>query len=93
MGVGELTSFWIKPPDPRAPLGFGVTARSRSEALAIIRAIGLALRWEQELADPRGEGNRETALKLVDFGHVDNWAKIHGHIVLGVACERGGRSA
>lgn len=34
-----LTAFWIKSPYSHAPLGFGVTARSLDEALAIIRAV------------------------------------------------------
>jgi hypothetical protein len=38
--VGGLTAFWIKSPIPHAPLGFGVTARSLADALAIIRAVG-----------------------------------------------------
>jgi hypothetical protein len=40
MAVVELIAFWIKPPLPHAPLGFGVTARSRTDALAIIEAFG-----------------------------------------------------
>jgi hypothetical protein len=37
--VAELTAYWIKSPLPHAPLGFGVTARSLSDALGIIRAF------------------------------------------------------
>ena len=40
MAVVELTAFWIKSPVPHAPLGFGVTARSVTDALAIIDALG-----------------------------------------------------
>jgi hypothetical protein len=40
MGVAELTAFWIKSPIPNAPLGFGVTARSLTDALAIVHAVG-----------------------------------------------------
>jgi hypothetical protein len=40
MGVAELTAFWIKSPVPNGPLGFGVTAFSLEEALAIVRALG-----------------------------------------------------
>jgi hypothetical protein len=34
-----LTTFWIRSPFPHAPLGFGVTARSLDDAVAIIRAL------------------------------------------------------
>ncbi len=50
MEIAGLTSFWIKPPDPRAPLGFGVTGRSRTEALAIIRAMGYGRYLPDDLA-------------------------------------------
>ena len=36
----ELKTFWIKSPLPHAPMGFGVTAHSIVEAIAIIRAMG-----------------------------------------------------
>jgi hypothetical protein len=35
-----LTAFWIVPPSPHGPLGFGVTAWSLDDALRIIRALG-----------------------------------------------------
>ncbi len=35
-----LTAYWIVPPDPRGPLGLGVTARSLDDAMAILRAAG-----------------------------------------------------
>jgi hypothetical protein len=35
-----LTAFWIQPPSPDGPLGFGVTALSLNDALFIIRALG-----------------------------------------------------
>lgn len=34
-----LNAYWIKSPLPRAPLGFGVTARNLDDAIAIIRAF------------------------------------------------------
>jgi hypothetical protein len=38
--VGKgLTAFWIVPPSPHGPLGFGVTAWSLDDALSIIRAL------------------------------------------------------
>lgn len=36
----SLTAYWIKSPYPRAPLGFGVTARSLDDALAILCGSG-----------------------------------------------------
>jgi hypothetical protein len=35
-----LTAFWIVPPSPHGPLGFGVTAWSLDDAIEIIRALG-----------------------------------------------------
>src|SRR5689334_11095195 len=40
MDETPLTAYWIKSPIPHSPLGFGITAHSRAEALAIIRAMG-----------------------------------------------------
>ena len=37
-----LAAYWIVPPDPRGPLGFGVTAHSLDDALGIIRGAGYA---------------------------------------------------
>lgn len=39
----RLIPFWIKPPDPRGPLGFGVTAFSLEDAFSIIRNAGYSL--------------------------------------------------
>jgi hypothetical protein len=36
-------AFWITTPDPTGPLGFGVTARTREEAFALLRAEGYAV--------------------------------------------------
>jgi hypothetical protein len=38
-----LTAFWIVPPFPRRPLGFGVTAFSLKDALQIIQDEGFEL--------------------------------------------------
>ena len=38
MGQSWLIPYWIVPPDRRGPLGFGVTAWSLADALAMIRA-------------------------------------------------------
>jgi hypothetical protein len=35
-----LTAFWVVPPGRHGPLGFGVTAHSLADALALIRASG-----------------------------------------------------
>jgi hypothetical protein len=40
MGQSLLTAFWIVPPSPHGPLGFGVTGWSLDDALRIIRALG-----------------------------------------------------
>ena len=37
MEVAGLTAYWIRSPHPHAPLGFGVTAWSLGDALALIR--------------------------------------------------------
>ena len=42
-----LTAFWIVPPSPHGPLGFGITARSLTDALRILRALG----YERYLPD------------------------------------------
>jgi hypothetical protein len=47
MARSPLTAFWIVPPSPHGPLGFGVTARSLDDALRIIRALG----YERYLPD------------------------------------------
>ncbi len=39
MSTEDLTAFWIQSPFKHAPLGFGVTARSRDDAFALIRAF------------------------------------------------------
>lgn len=39
MTATNLTAFWIKSPLQRAPLGFGVTAWSLEDAVAIIRDL------------------------------------------------------
>lgn len=39
MADSALTAYWIESPLPHAPIGFGVTARSFDDALAIIRAV------------------------------------------------------
>ncbi len=39
MAATDLNAFWIRSPFPHAPIGFGVTARSLNDALAIICAL------------------------------------------------------
>ncbi len=38
-----LTAFWIVPPDPHGPLGYGVTAFTLTDAFSIIRSFGYQL--------------------------------------------------
>ena len=38
-----LTAFWIVPPGPNGPHGFGVTAFCLSDALNVIRCFGYSL--------------------------------------------------
>jgi hypothetical protein len=38
-----LTAFWIVPPDPHGPLGYGVTAFTLADAFSIIRSFGYQL--------------------------------------------------
>jgi len=41
IGIDDgLTAYWIVPPSPHGPLGFGVTAWLFDDAVQIIRAIG-----------------------------------------------------
>jgi hypothetical protein len=47
----DLTAFWIKTPFPNGPLGFGVTAWSFEDALAIISALGYERYLPDELAE------------------------------------------
>jgi hypothetical protein len=51
--MAGLTAYWIKSPLPHAPLGFGVTARSLDDALAIIRALDYGRYLPDDLADLR----------------------------------------
>jgi hypothetical protein len=46
-----LISYWIKGTDPRGPYGFGVTAWSLEDAVALIRAEGYSI--EEETAEAR----------------------------------------
>lgn len=43
MGDSSLRAFWIEGPDPRGPLGYGVTAFSVCEALEIVARAGYHL--------------------------------------------------
>jgi len=43
MSDSALTAFWIEGPDPRGPLGYGVTAFSLADALEIVRRAGYQL--------------------------------------------------
>ncbi len=43
MSDSSLIAFWIEGPDPRGPLGYGVTAFSPTDALEIVRRAGYRL--------------------------------------------------
>lgn len=43
MSDSALTAFWIDGPDPKGPLGYGVTAFSISDAFEIIQRAGYSL--------------------------------------------------
>lgn len=51
--MAQLTAYWIESPTPHAPLGFGVTARSLEDALAIIRTFGYAKYLADDIASLR----------------------------------------
>jgi hypothetical protein len=43
MHESRLRSFWIVPPEPHGPLGFGVTAFSLDDVFQILRDVGYRL--------------------------------------------------
>jgi len=43
MSDSSLIAFWIEGPDPRGPLGYGVTAFSSTDALEIVHRAGYRL--------------------------------------------------
>ena len=43
MSDSTLTPFWIEGPDPKGPIGFGVTAFSITDAFEIIERAGFRL--------------------------------------------------
>ena len=43
MAESALTAFWIEGPDPRGPLGYGVTAFSITDAFEIVSRAGYRL--------------------------------------------------
>lgn len=53
MAVGALTAFRVQSPFPYAPLGFGVTAWSLGDSLAIIRAFDYGRYLPDDLAGVR----------------------------------------
>lgn len=64
----DLIAFWIKSPDPRGPLGFGVTAWSVDDALAIVCAFDYRRFLPTKL-------NELQITKSVDI------AELHHHVV------------
>ena len=67
MGDG-LTAYWIVSPLPHAPLGFGVTARSLDDALAIIRALDYGRFLPDDVGSLRVTVNVRVA--DLDQGHI-----------------------
>ena len=53
MASSPLTAFWITPPSPHGPLGFGVTALSLKDALFIIQAMGYGDYLPEDLSTPK----------------------------------------
>ena len=53
MAVAGLTAFWVRSPVPHAPLGFGVTAWSLDDAVAIIRDLDYGRYLPDDLAGVR----------------------------------------
>src|SRR4051812_22302734 len=47
--MGPLTAYWIVPPPPPGPLGFGITAWSLEDVLRIIRAMGYEMFLPEDL--------------------------------------------
>jgi len=43
MAESALTAFWIEGPDPKGPLGYGVTGFSVADAMEIVRRAGYRL--------------------------------------------------
>jgi hypothetical protein len=43
MSSSTLTSYWIDGPDPKGPIGYGVTAFSLEDAFNIIMSLGYSL--------------------------------------------------
>jgi hypothetical protein len=59
-----LISFWIQGTDPSGPIGFGVTAWSVEDAIALIRDAGFSI--DSELAVIR----ENVMPREVDYNHV-----------------------
>jgi hypothetical protein len=53
MTESKLTVYWIESPFPHAPLGFGVTAWSLDDALALIRAFDYGRYLPDDLGEVR----------------------------------------
>lgn len=55
MSSSTLTAFWIEGPDPRAPLGYGVTAFSLTDAFEIVARAGYQLPDDKSTLRVRAE--------------------------------------
>jgi hypothetical protein len=55
MSSSTLTAFWIEGPDPRGPLGYGVTAFSLTDAFEIVVRAGYQLPDDKSTLRVRAE--------------------------------------
>ena len=63
MNDSTLTAFWIEGPDPRGPLGYGVTAFSITDAFEIVQRAGF------ELPDDKSKLRVRVDVRPVDIEH------------------------
>ena len=63
MSESTLTAFWIEGPDPRGPLGYGITAFSLTDAFEIVARAGYRLPDDKSTLHIRAD------IKLADIEH------------------------
>ena len=63
MSDSALTTFWVEGPNPRGPLGYGVTAFSITDAFEIIERAGYRLPEDKSTLHVR------TNITLADIEH------------------------
>ena len=64
MGEQSLIRYWLKTPNPRDPLGYGVTAFSLDDAVSIIRWNGYSFRESLAGVDVREDIRLDELSKL-----------------------------